>query len=68
MLSPSCPRATPVSVRRIIGTRPGLASSYRYRNFRTNAGVPASCVKDQSSEACEHAESTRRQSVSTPSE
>jgi hypothetical protein len=65
MLSPSCPRAAPVSVRRILGARPGLASSYRYRNFRTNATVPASRVQDQSSEACDHAESTNRQSVRT---
>ena len=63
MLSPSCPRAAPVSVRHILGARPGLASLYRYRNFRTKAGVLASRVQDQSSEACEHAESTSRQSV-----
>jgi len=68
MLSPSCPRAALVSVRRILGAKPGLASLYRYRNFRTNAGVPAARVQDQSSEVCDHAESTRRQSVSTPSE
>ena len=63
MPSSSCPRAAPISGRRILGTRPGLASLYRYRNFRTNAGVPASRAPDQSGEACDHAEGSSRQSV-----
>jgi hypothetical protein len=64
-LSPSCPRAAPVSMRRAVGARPGLPFAYRYRNFRTKAGVPASRLEDQSSETCDHAKSTSSQNVRT---